>query len=169
MKKLTVLLLLGGLSQAAAAQGHKNPLEMMDSDGNGSVSFAEFQKREPGLLARADSDKDGFLSLAEFLSQRPGRGRQGDPKPEADDDNSDSREQRREKLVARMTAQFQEMDLDGDDLLSAIEFQEANFLRMDRDNNSALDAEELRSPRGSGPRGDRGGRGDRPRRAPSAQ
>jgi Ca2+-binding EF-hand superfamily protein len=169
MKKLTVLLLLGGLSQAAAAQGQQKPLEKMDSDGNGSVSFTEFQQREPELLTRADTDKDGFVSLAEFLSQRPRRGGNGDARPESNDEGSGNREQRREKLVARMTEQFQEMDLDGDDLLSTIEFHEANFLRLDRDNNGALDAEELRPPRRSGPRGNKGGRGDKPRRSNDSQ
>ena len=69
-------------------------------------------------------------------------------------------------LVARMTSQFQDMDRDGDDLLSALEIHEANFLRMDRDNNGALDADELRPPRGSGPRKKRG---DRPKRNAGAE
>lgn len=166
MKKLTVVLLLGGLSQAAAAQDHKNPLEMMDSDGNGSVSFAEFQENSPNLLARADKDDNGLVSLEEFLSQRPGRRPPPDAEHQPDADNAENREQRKQQLVARMTEQFQEMDLDGDDLLSAIEFQEASFLRMDRDNNGALDAKELRRQRGPGPKGNRG---EKPRRSNEAQ
>ncbi len=158
MKKLTVLVLLGGLSQAAAAQDHKNPLEMMDSDGNGSVSFAEFQELGPNLGARMDADDNGFVSLDEFLSQRPGKRPPPDAQHGADDAAPAGHEQRREQFMARMTDQFQEMDLDGDDLLSTLELQEAQFLRMDRDNNGALDSEELRPPRGNGPRDNRGGK-----------
>lgn len=165
MKKLTVLVILGSLSQVAAAQGHRNLLETMDSDGNGSISFAEFQEHGPNLLALADSDGDGFVSLEEFLSQRPLRGHKTDAAQAPDNGKAENREQRRENLVARMTARFQEMDLDGDDLLSVVEVQEANFLRMDRDNNGALDADELRPPRGRGPKGKRG---DKPRRPAGA-
>ncbi|MFT4862443.1 MAG: Ca2+-binding EF-hand superfamily protein [Pseudohongiellaceae bacterium] len=161
MKKLTVFVLLGGLSQAAAAQDHKNPLEMMDSDGNGSVSFAEFQALGPNLGLRMDSDDDGFIALDEFLSQRPGRRPPPDAQHSADDAAHASREERREQFMARMTAQFQEMDLDGDDLLSPLELQEAQFLRMDRDNNGALDSEELRPSRGKGPRENRGAKQQR--------
>ena len=166
MKKLTALLLLGGLSQAAAAQGHKNPIEMMDSDGNGSISFAEFQEKGPNLLSRIDLDDDGLISLDEFLNQRPRRGPNFEGEKNQDEAKAETREQRREMLVARMTSQFQDMDRDGDDLLSALEINEANFLRMDRDNNVALDADELRPPRGSGPRQKRG---DRPKRNAGAE
>jgi len=158
MKKLTLLVLLGGLSQAAVAQEHKNPLEMMDSDGNGTVSFNEFQENGPNLVSRADADEDGFLSLEEFMSQWPGRRGQPEASLDDSDEASQTGQQRREKFEARMTARFQEMDLDGDDLLSAVEVSEANFLRMDSDNNGALDADELRPPRGKGPRGNKGGK-----------
>ncbi len=166
MKKLTVLLLLGGLSQAAAAQSHKNPIEMIDSDGNGSISFAEFQEHGPNPLSRIDLDNDGLISLDEFLSQRPRRGPNFEAAQNQDEAKAETREQRREKLAARMTSQFQEMDSDGDDLLSALEIHEANFLRMDRDNNGALDANELRPPRGFGARQNRG---DRPQRNAGAE
>ena len=54
------------------------------------------------------------------------------------------------------------MDTDGNDVVSLEEFQEANFLELDKDNNGLLSAEELRPKRG-GRRGQGGPRGGGPR------
>ena len=56
------------------------------------------------------------------------------------------------------------MDTDGNDEVSFGEFQEANFLQLDNDNNGLLSAEELRHQR-AGRRAPGGRRGDRPPQA----
>jgi hypothetical protein len=64
-------------------------------------------------------------------------------------------------MQARIATQrFQEIDQDGDEIITAAEFQEANFLKMDQDGNGTLSADELRRPRldrGGFRRGGRGG------------
>lgn len=166
MDILNRLLLIGSLSMAsiASAQDNKDRFTDMDSDGNGTISFAEFSENGPNMASRIDSNADGFLTLEEFMSAGPRRGPGRRPEQAENDDqaaDNESREERREKMAIRMTAQFQEMDLDGDDVVSAAEFSEASFLRLDKDNNGALTSEELRPQRGSRGRG----RGNRPPRA----
>ncbi len=156
MNKLMATLVITGLSQAAAAQDHKNPMELMDTDNNGTISFAEFQENSSDLLTRVDADGDGQLSLDEFLSQRSKRGQRPDGQGRKANDGDESQKPTKEERVERMTMQFQEMDLNGDEVISLLEFQEASFLRMDRDNNGALDASELRPPRGARQQGKRG-------------
>jgi len=187
MDKLTLVLGLGVLSlsastMAAELEQHSKPgdnvLAELDSNGDGSVNFAEFQERGTESFARIDTNSDGELSIDEFLSSRPGpgmgmgmrnRGNRGDRN--GSDDGRPQREPSEEQLARmqemmeqRANEQFQEMNTDGDEFISFVEFQEANFLSLDRDNNGALTAEELRPQRrGPGPRGgQRGGqRGDR--------
>jgi Ca2+-binding EF-hand superfamily protein len=75
-------------------------------------------------------------------------------------------QERRREMTERATARFQEMDTNGDDAVSLTEFQEANFLSLDSDNNGLLSAEELRPkrPERRRPGGERNGkRGGRPR------
>jgi hypothetical protein len=64
-------------------------------------------------------------------------------------------------MQERGMTKFEEMDLDGDGLLSALEISEATFLQMDADGNGVLSVAELKSPRRAG-RGECGGRRGRP-------
>lgn len=153
----TVMAGLLGVSSLAFGQDHENRFDTLDSDGNGSVSFAEFQESGINMITRIDADNDGSLTLDEFLNARPQRGPRREHRSESEGGPS---EERRAEIQARMaeraTQHFQEMDLDGDDLISVSEFQEASFLRMDRDNNGVLTVEELRPPRGRRGHGRRG-------------
>lgn len=164
-----------GLSGSAfAAQGdseHSRALSVLDSDGDGSVNFEEFQAQGAEALIRLDSDANGVLTLDELLNARPGRGpgNRGDqnadrPEREPSEERIARMEERRAAMTERATARFHEMDLDGNDVLSQEEFQQANFLELDTDNNGLLSAEELRPKRG-GRRGPGGPRGERPRQA----
>lgn len=163
MDKFKTVLTLGimSLSSTLAAQEHNGPFEKIDSDGNGSVSFAEFQENGINMLTLIDTDQNGVLTLDEFLNARPGPGsragkRGENPNPEQGDE--ERRADRRANMAERAATAFQEMDLDGDEILSVAEFQEANFLRLDRDSNGVLTAEELRPPRGPRGKGRRGNR-----------
>lgn len=168
MQKITLIMGLGALALTNAAfaadnEHRGNPLANLDSNGDGVVDFVEFQENAMDPVARLDSDGDGQLSLDEFLSGRPGpgqgrggfggrRGGQGEP-------NEERMAEFEEMMLERATERFSEMDLDGNGLVSRIELQEANFLRMDDDNDGVLSAQELRrrGPEGPG----RGGRGER--------
>ena len=166
MNKLSrvIAMSLFGLSSSAFAaedeSGHNRALANLDTDGDGSVNFEEFQARGGESLIRLDSDENGVLTLDELLNARPGRGpgnrgnRGNRPEFEPSEEQIARMEERRAAMTEQATARFQEMDTDGNDVVSLGEFQEANFLQLDNDNNGLLSAEELRPQRG----GRRGGR-----------
>lgn len=177
MSKLSRVIAMSifGLSGSAFAadddSGRNRVLTNLDTDGDGSVNFEEFQARGAEGLNRLDSDVNGVLTLDELLNARPGRGpaNRGDrdadrPEREPSEEQAARMEERRAQMTERATARFQAMDTDGNDVVSLEEFQEANFLQLDRDNNGLLSAEELRPKRG-GRRGQGGPRGGRPRQA----
>jgi EF hand len=177
MNKLSRVIAMSifGLSSSAFAADDDSPhnriLNSLDTDGDGSVNFEEFQARGAEQLTRLDSDGNGALTLDELLNARPGRGPEnrgsgnGDRAERTPSEEQLARmEERRAKMIERATARFHEMDVDGDDVVSLMEFQEANFLELDTDNNGLLSAQELRPERG-GRRGPGGPRGGRPRQA----
>ncbi len=173
MNKLSrvIAMSLFGLSSSAFAaedkSGHNRALADLDTDGDGSVNFEEFQARGGQSLSRLDSDGNGVLTLDELLNARPGRG-PGNRGESAEHEPSEEQIARMEERLAAMAeqaaARFQEMDTDGNDEVSFGEFQEANFLQLDNDNNGLLSAEELRHQR-AGRRAPGGRRGGRPPQA----
>ncbi len=86
---------LATISISALAQDEpkrRNPLAELDTNGDGAVSFAEYQQADSRRFSRADADEDGLLSLEELLSARP----DGGPR------NRDIDEQRLAAMQARM-------------------------------------------------------------------
>ena len=173
MNKLSrvIAMSLFGLSSSAFAtereSGHNRALANLDTDGDGSVNFEEFQAGGEQSLSRLDSDENGVLTLDELLNARPGRGpgNRGDrnadrPEQKPSEEQIARMEQRRAAMTEQAEARFQAMDTDGNEVVSLGEFQEANFLQLDSDNNGLLSAEELRPQRG-GRRGPGGRRGSR--------
>ena len=167
LSRVIAMSLFGVSSSAFAAEdesGHNRALANLDTDGDGSVNFEEFQARGGESLIRLDSDENGVLTLDELLNARPGRGpgnrgnRGNRPEFEPSEEQIASMEERRAAMTEQATARFQEMDTDGNGVVSLGEFKEANFLQLDNDNNGLLSAEELRPQRG-------GRRGDRPPQA----
>jgi Ca2+-binding EF-hand superfamily protein len=168
MNKIPLVLALGCLGFAAttfAADGTERGergLAALDTDGDGSVSFEEFAARQADLLARIDSDGDGVLTIDEFLNARPGpgrggmRGRGGDNPPSEFD--AERRAEMQAMMTQRATERFQEMDLNDDKIVTLDEFQEANFLNLDSDNNGVLTGSELRRQQRGRPGGGRMGR-----------
>ena len=166
MNKLSriIAMSLFGLSRSVFAaedeSGLNRALANLDTNGDGSVNFEEFQARGAEGLARLDSDENGVLTLDELLNAPPGRGpgKRGKRGKRSEREPSEAQvarmEERRTAMAEQAAARFQEMDTDGNDVVSLGEFQEANFLQLDNDNNGLLSAEELRPQRG----GRRGGR-----------
>lgn len=195
MDKLRLIVSLGilGLSASTLAaddkSGGNRAMGELDSNSDGSVTFAEFQARGVDALATLDSDGNGALTIDEFLNSRPGpgfgdrRGRgqaRGEPseeqlarmqermeqRGEPSEEQLAKRAEMLESQARRATEQFQLMDANGDEIVTLDEFQEANFLKLDRDNNGALTAQELRPHRGGRPGAAR--RGPRGEQSPQA-
>lgn len=159
-QQLILVLTLATLSGSLLAQeqrGRGNPLADLDSDGDGNISFAEFQQGDNPRLDRLDEDGDGLVSLEEFLAASPGRG----PRNAERETDEERLQERQARMEQRQIARFEEMDLDGDGLVSKDEAQESAFLRLDRDGNNLLSGDELhprRSMANRGAGGERGGR-----------
>ncbi len=186
MRKSTLFLSLGLVFSSAAcfapsllAQDEgakKSPmaeLNELDTDGDGNISFAEFQTADGERFDLADADGDGSLSMDEFLASgstrgdRPGRGDRPEHgnRPERDEIDADRVAEMQAKMAERMAELFIEIDRNGDELISKIEMQEANFLRLDRNNDGVLAGRELRQLA----RGPQGRQGQHAGRRPSRQ
>lgn len=168
--------ILGLSTSIMAADEDKGPgqsaLENLDTNDDGVVSFVEFQEGDRDRLAEIDSDQNGVLTIDEFLNARPAggprfgnRGTRGGGGDGASQIDEERRAEMREMMAQRATERFNEMDTDGDKIVSVAEFQEANFNQMDRDGDGVLTAQELRRPG----RGGRGGRGPSRRGRPGGQ
>ena len=150
MRTLLTLVTLGltAISGSTLAQDdnqRRNPLADLDTDGDGNLSFSEFQAADNRRFSTTDQDGDGLLSLEEMLSARP-------PAPPRDREISEERlEALKSRMEKRITRQLEEMDTDGDGQVSALEMQEYGFLRLDRDNNGLISAEEQQPRRRGGP------------------
>ncbi|MEN8132031.1 MAG: EF-hand domain-containing protein [Pseudomonadota bacterium] len=82
------ILLVHGLSACASPRfgggmsGGEMSFENVDSNGDSSISLAEFVEKAPAMLRspedifkRLDADGDGNISRQEFAARRTGRGR----------------------------------------------------------------------------------------------
>ena len=145
-----------------------------DTSGDGLVTFDEFSSADSNPLERLDSDANGVLTLDEFLNARPPRDRRPEQRTleELSAEQQERlakreamRQERHAKLEADAQERFAELDSNGDEVVSAAEFIEARFLRLDADNNGALTLEELQAAapkqRGRGRGNRRGERGER--------
>jgi len=191
MQKLTWAASLGilGLSTSLLAADDNGVsrigLEALDTNGDGVISFAEFQESDRSRLSRIDTDQNGVLTIDEFLNARPvGNRRRQEQQEEQSNTNGDASERRaamREMMAQRATERFNELDVNGDETVTLAEFQEASFDMMDRDGDGVLSESELRRPRRGGPgigglegrrggfRGQRGSGGGRPERSDGGQ
>lgn len=185
MQKLTWIAGLGFLLSSTALLAaeekrvSRGGVDQLDINGDGVISFVEFQESDRNGLSRLDTDNNGVLTIDEFLNTRPNfrprsrvRGDQqsGQQNDRPDPDELDARRaQMRERMTARAEERFHEMDVNGDEMITLAEFQEANFDAMDRDGDGVLTGRELRRQRRSnfgGPTGSResGSRRDSDRR-----
>ena len=167
---------LAALSNMASAQdtdpAHKN-FVAADNNGDGSLSFEEFQKHGRKPIGRLDTNDDGLVSLEEFLDRMPVAPRRGgfgtrDNRPPP---GSAEATDRRAIATKQAERRFTEMNLSGDGYLSAAEMDEAAFLALDRNGDGMLSEREMKrpNPQGRGIRGGqrKGGPGLSPRRQSS--
>ena len=79
MQKLHMVLGIGLISCSTGllAQDDQTPgsrlIENLDADGDGVISFEEFQESRLGEITRLDEDQNGILTPDEFLNGRPSR------------------------------------------------------------------------------------------------
>lgn len=162
MRKSTLCLTLGlacyaGSVLAQDTSQQRGPLADLDSDGDGSISFAEFQALDGRRFTNADSNGDGALSLDEFLAAGPRPAGRLEQRLEEREIDAERIAEIEARMKQRATQDFTEMDSNGDQQISLLEMQEANFLRLDRDNNGVLEDREIRRM-GRGPHPERGER-----------
>ena len=108
-------------------------IETYDADGDGSVTQAEVDQHRADRLGEFDADGNGQLSLDEYQALWL------------------------DAMRARMVDQFQRHDDDGDGQVTVEEFGERSarmVMMRDRNEDGALNQDDLRRPRGE--RGERG-------------
>ena len=173
MQKIHIILGIGLISCSTGLLAQDRPargsqiIENLDSDGDGVISFEEFQDSRMADMSRLDEDQKEVLTIDEFLNGRPRGGIRDRDDSQRQQDLSEERQARilemRERMEQRATEQFQRMDEDGDGQVSLDDFREQTFLNLDRNEDGVLNAKELRPRRGrpggrarGGPRADRG-------------
>ena len=163
MKKQFILALwsLAAFSGMASAKdadpAHKN-FVAADNNGDGSLSFEEFQEHRRKPIGRLDTNDDGLVSLEEFLDRRPVAPRRGrfDTRDNRPPPGSAEATDRRAIATKQAESRFTEMDLSGDGYLSAAEMNEAAFQALNRNGDGVLSEREMKRPNPQA-RGIRGG------------
>lgn len=120
---LTATTMLGATVALSQPPGRGNPekmIERRDTNGDGMVSFEEFQMppRAEERFTRADADGDGEVTRAELeatLSERSGGALE----------------------------RFEQVDANDDDVVTEAERKQAMFENIDTNGDGQLDAEEL--------------------------
>ena len=117
-----------------AVTAHPGGIERLDVDGDGQVSREEFQlpeeHRGPRPLQRADLDGDGVITREELLASI----------------DSATRE-RSEEMRERFIALFDEIDEDGNSVVTLEEVENHAFARLDADGNGFVTEEEAQAVR----------------------
>jgi Ca2+-binding EF-hand superfamily protein len=125
---------------AAGSQppGGHDPMRMLDADGNGSVSLAEFRQHAADMFRKLDPDGDGRVAVAELrahhdsmMSRRP-----GGPPPEG------------ERRGPPRPPRLDQADSDGDGVVTLAEFTamvEKHFAAADANGDGAVTAEEFQA------------------------
>ena len=117
--RLGIGVVFSGICTASlAADERASERPSLDSNGDGIISFVEFQESNINDLSRLDTDQNGVLTLDEFLNARPMRGPRSGTRGRGANagggaiENNERRERMRERMVERITKQFHGIDTD---------------------------------------------------------
>lgn len=126
---------IASMSVAVAASALAEPrggLLRLDTDGDGQVSREEFRlpppRRGESLFDRGDSNGDGTITRDELLMSL--------------DEGEDARDERRRD---RALERFDEMDADGNSVLTEEEARNAAFARLDENGDGFVTEDEARA------------------------
>ena len=122
--------LCGSTSAADDSNSSHVAIEDLDSNGDGVISFVEFQASHNGSLARFDTDLNDVLTLDEFLDAQPSRGPRSGNRGAGSDSTSESSDRRRrmrERITERAVGQFHAMDTDGDEVVTLCRISGSEF------------------------------------------
>jgi len=144
---------LSSLSHAHPSERIKDVFNAMDTNGDGNISFPEFQDNGKNPIERFDANGDNLVSLGEFLNGgqkgiRRGPGRISEGRPGLNKDNAG---EFATKIKERALTKFEELDSDGDGLLSSSEVKDTTVERLDSDGDGYLSADEVLASRSKGP------------------
>jgi hypothetical protein len=145
LKKFVIagaLLAAGGVAQAQGAPDSAAWLGQADANQDGLVVREEFLAARSEQFARMDRNSDGYVDEAERQALRAER-------------SSEHKAARDGRHAGRMHRMHARMDADGDGKVSKEEFLNAGgrmFDRLDADDNSVLDAQEIAAARERGKR-----------------
>ena len=135
---LALLLALPALAQRGAMG--ERIIQRLDTDGDGKVSFDEFQPPGPGAgnrMAQADANGDGMITMDEMNAAMAARMEQ----------MKDRMMKRHNEMQQRMREHFKEMDTNDDGALTAEEMRHGAFAKMDKNGDGYLTADEFKPRR----------------------
>jgi len=123
-------------------------MQSADTDGDGTISRAEFDAAGARAFARLDEDGDGYVTMDEFEAgphmerQHAGRGAE------------EHRARMEERMKLHRAQRFVSADANGDSILSRAEFdagRATRFDELDRDDDGSVGPEEMARHRAERP------------------
>jgi len=138
-KIILPLFIITFASQSWASEGkHKrNMMKALDADGDGAVSFQEFQNSPDKRFQRTDINNDGFITLNEMEQHHAER----EAKRETE------RQSRRHKRAEKLGERFTMLDVNGDGTITLEEAQRGIFDRLDSNSDGVITRKEAKKAR----------------------
>ena len=135
-----------GLASVTLAKEPRGKIDWQDLDANGDgiISFLEFNELKQFELGPMDIDENGVLSLDEFL--------QSSSNKSGLKNHSKELLEKKKSLTAK---KFKKMDTDFNEFIDIAELQDAKFDAIDRNGDGVLSKNEIR-PKRKYPRTKRG-------------